>query len=131
MRYSQVPKLARSSNLASWRWARGKVSCTTSSASDSFPVIRNASRNRARLCRSTSTRNASASPERALSTAACSANSIRLLIRLPGWEAVSKQKHDAALWRARGGEVIGQLGFSLKQDLQDGAAIGRPQMHAL
>src|SRR5437879_5032067 len=44
MRYSQVPKFARDSKRPSWRYARRKLSCTTSSASCSFPVIRKASR---------------------------------------------------------------------------------------
>src|SRR5436190_12216476 len=65
MRYSQVPKFARDSNRPSWRYARRKLSWTTSSASCSLPVILNASRKTLRLCRSTSVRKASLSPWRA------------------------------------------------------------------
>src|SRR6266852_8669045 len=79
MRYSQVEKLDRASYLSNCRYARKKVSCTTSSASSSFPVMRNARRKMARLCCSTSSRNASLSPDRARSTAPPASTSIRPL----------------------------------------------------
>src|ERR1035437_10821389 len=72
-------------------YARRKLSCTTSSASCWLPVIRNASRNKGRLWRSTSTRNASVSPVRALVTRPRSLHSIRLFFRLHGLAAVSKK----------------------------------------
>src|ERR1035437_693114 len=71
-------------------YARRKLSCTTSSASCWLRVIRNASRNKGRLWRSTSTRNASVSPVRALVTRPRSLHSIRLFFRLHGLAAVSK-----------------------------------------
>ena len=44
MRYSQVPKSARVSKRPRCRYALSRLSCTTSSASCSLPVILNASR---------------------------------------------------------------------------------------
>src|SRR6476469_3816173 len=81
MRYSHVAKLARSSNRFSCRNARMNVSCTTSSASSGFPVMRYASRYTPRECRSTSTRKASSSPPFAFATAAASSECICFIRR--------------------------------------------------
>ena len=101
IRYSQVPKLARSWKRPNRQWARRKVSWTTSSASCSFPVIRYARRKILRLWRSTSAPKASASPARAFATAAASRSSIDSIRRRSPAEVGFRGSYPLAQWEAR------------------------------